>query len=324
MPLVISHTGSLVEPIGPEAEEFIKALRSENTRRQYAEALEHFSRYLFNSYGMTIGDFLAEVEADLARPRLQKTFISRKALSGFSDYLSALGKAPKTVNCYVSVVQSLAKYYDIPISIKYVKRPPVKPINKKHAWTIREIGQFVEMMDDIRFKCIAAVIVQSGLSISDVLAIKYGDIREEYEKGISPLCLDLSRMKTNVQFLTFIGEWALSLLRQHLKGKRLSDDKPVFDVARRTVDEYFRRVGQKFGSFKGRNPYSPHSLRAAFNTILRDHKVDHVYVEFWMGHKLPEQQIVYVSKSREGWRETYRTMAEPWLTPPNFKPMSRV
>jgi len=37
-----------------------------------------------------------------------------------------------------------------------------------------------------------------------------------------------------------------------------------------------------------------------------------------MGHRVPEQQIVYVSKSREGWRETYRSLAEPWLTPPQF------
>jgi len=38
-----------------------------------------------------------------------------------------------------------------------------------------------------------------------------------------------------------------------------------------------------------------------------------------MGHGVPEQQIVYVSKSREDWCETYRTLAEPWLAPPQFR-----
>ncbi|MEM3875256.1 MAG: tyrosine-type recombinase/integrase [Candidatus Bathyarchaeia archaeon] len=305
--------------LGPEATEFLGALRTESTRRQYAEALEHFSRYLFNTFGLTISDFLAEAEADLARPSLQKTRFARKALTGFSEYLTLMGKAPKTVNCYVSVIQSLAKYYDIPISLKFVPRPPVRPVNKKHDWTIHEIGRFVELMPDVQSKCIAAIIVQSGLSISDVLALKYGDIREEYEGGKCPLCIAISRQKTNVQFLTFIGEWALSLLRRHLKGRRLSDDDPIFTLARTTVDKYFRKAGRKFGSFKGRNPYSPHSLRAAFSTILRDHQVNDIYVEFWLGHKLPEQQLAYISKSRESWRETYRTLAEPWLTPPNFK-----
>jgi hypothetical protein len=39
---------------------------------------------------------------------------------------------------------------------------------------------------------IAASILQSGLSISDILAITYGDIKEELEKSITPLCLDLT------------------------------------------------------------------------------------------------------------------------------------
>ena len=299
-----------------EIEEFISVLRAENTRRQYSEALEHFSSFLAKNYGMTLQQFLTEVELDLRRSRLEKTRIARKALSEFADYLAKMGKAPKTVNAYVSVIQSFAKYYDIPISLKFVKRPPPRPIHKKHAWTIEGIGAFVDMLPDVQYKAIAAIMVQSGLSISDVLGLTYGDIREEYEKGACPLCLDLSRKKTNVQFMTFIGKWALSLLSQHLKGKRFKDSQRIFDVAQRTVNHVFRKTGQKFGGrFKGRNPYSPHSLRAAFNTILRDHQVDPVYVEFWMGHKLPEQQIVYVSKSREGWRETYRTLAEPWLTP---------
>jgi integrase len=161
--------------------------------------------------------------------------------------------------------------------------------------------------------------VQSGLSVSDLLGLRYGDIKDEFEKGVAPLCLDLSRKKTNVPFLTFIGSWALGLLKQHLMDKLLKDDMQLFTVTRRAVDGYFRRIGLKFGGgFSGRNPYSPHSLRAVFRTILSDHKVDPLYIEFWMGHKVPEQQIVYISKSREGWRETYRTQAEPWLTPPQF------
>jgi hypothetical protein len=38
-----------------------------------------------------------------------------------------------------------------------------------------------------------------------------------------------------------------------------------------------------------------------------------------MEHALPEQQSAYINKSREGWRQTYRQQAEPWLTPPQYK-----
>jgi integrase len=297
-----------------EVEEFLSALKP-GTRHVYQRGLAKFQEFLAKQ-GLDVAGFLSLVEEDLRRPRLEKTRVARKTLNAFITHLQVEGFAPKTINAYIGAVQSLAKYYDIPLSTRYVNRPPSKAIYKKYPWTIEEIGKFVSLMDNIQYKCIAACIVQSGLSISDLLGLKYGDIREELEKGVVPLCLDLSRKKTNVPFLTFVGSWALGLLKQHLMDRPLNDDTPIFMVTRRAVDSYFRRVGVKFGGgFSGRNPYSPHSLRAAFRTILSDHKVDPLYIEFWMGHKVPEQQIVYVSKSREGWRETYRVQAEPWLTP---------
>ncbi|MBS7621008.1 site-specific integrase [Candidatus Bathyarchaeota archaeon] len=218
--------------------------------------------------------FLRLVEEDMHRPRLEKNRVARKTLNAFIGYLQGEGFAPKSINTYVGAVQSLAKYYDIPLSMRYVGRPPAKAVYKKYPWTIEEIDKFASLMDNIQYKCIAACIVQSGLSISDLLSLKYSDIQSELEKGVSPLCLDLSRKKTNVPFLTFLGGWALSLLKQHLKGKDMQDDTPLFAVSARAVDSYFARVGRKFGGgFKGRNPYSPHSLRAAFRTILSDHKV---------------------------------------------------
>lgn len=149
--------------------------------------------------------------------------------------------------------------------MRYVSRPPAKALTKKHPWTIEEIGKFTSLMDNIQYKCIAACIVQSGLSISDLLSLKYGDIQDEFEKGVSPLCLDLSRKKTNIPFLTFLGGWSLSLLKQHLEGRSMEDDMPIFTVSARAIDSYFAKIGIKFGGeFKERNPYSPHSLRAAF------------------------------------------------------------
>ena len=300
--------------LAAEVEEFLSALKP-GTRHVYQRGLAKFQEFLSNQ-GLDVAGFLSLVEEDMRRPRLEKTRVARKTLNAFIAHLLGEGFAPKTINAYIGAVQSLAKYYDIPLSTRYINRPPTRALNKKHPWTIKAIGKFVSLMDNTQYKCIAACIVQSGLSISDLLGLRYGDIKDELEKGIAPLCLDLSRRKTNVPCLTFVGSWALGLLKQHLKDRHMQDDMPIFTISRRAVDSYFRRIGLKFGGrFSGRNPYSPHSLRAAFRTILSDHKVDPIYIEFWMGHKVPEQQIVYVSKSREGWRETYRTQAEPWLTP---------
>ncbi|MBS7616775.1 site-specific integrase, partial [Candidatus Bathyarchaeota archaeon] len=191
---------------------------------------------------------------------------------------------------------------------------------KKHPWIIEEVGKFVDIIDKPIYKSVAASIVQSGLSLSDLLALRYVDIREEFENGITPICLSLTRKKTGIAFITFLGNWSVRLLKDYLANLKLDDEAPIYDVSSRAAHAYFHKTAQRFaGNFKGRNPYSPHSLRAAFRTFLSDHKVDPLYIEYWMGHAMPEQQSAYINKSQESWRQTYKEQAELWLTPPQYQ-----
>jgi hypothetical protein len=48
-------------------------------------------------------------------------------------------------------------------------------------------------------------------------------------------------------------------------------------------------------------------------------QVDPLYIEYWMGHKIPEQLRAYINKSRESCRQTYSQQAEPHLKPPQYK-----
>ncbi|MEM3628098.1 MAG: hypothetical protein QXQ94_05555 [Candidatus Bathyarchaeia archaeon] len=164
----------------PEVEEFLSALRA-GTRHVYARGLAIFQEFLA-SQGLNVADFLRLVEEDLQKPRLEKTRVARKTLNAFIGYLQGEGFAPKSINTYVGAVQSLAKYYDISLGMRYVSRPPATAVHKKHPWTIEEIAKFTALMENTQYRCIAACIVQSGLSISDLLSLKYGDIQGEFEK----------------------------------------------------------------------------------------------------------------------------------------------
>ncbi|MGB9694138.1 MAG: tyrosine-type recombinase/integrase [Fervidobacterium sp.] len=297
-----------------EVSEFLSVLKY-GTRNVYSRGLAAFQEF-YSSQG-SIKDFLDSVERDRLLPRNQRKRVDRVVLNSFVAWLKDGGYSPKTVRIYVGAVQSLAKYYDIPISLRYVQLPPAQPVNKKHPWTIEEVGRFVAMMEKPVYRSIAASIVQSGLSVSDLLALTYKDIKPEFERGIIPICLNLTRKKTGISFMTFFGSWSVRLLKEYLARGKFEDETPVYDVSSRAVHTYFRKLAQEFdGNFRGRNPYSPHSLRAAFRTFLSDHKVDPLYIEFWMGHQIPEQLRAYINKSRESWRQTYREQAEPWLTPP--------
>ena len=260
-----------------EVSEFLSVLRL-GTCNVYRRGLEAFQEF-YSAQG-SIKDFLDRVERDRLLPRSQRTRIDRVTLNNLVTWLQNRGYSPKTIRIYVGAVQSLAKYLDIPISLRYVQLPPAQPVNKKHPWTIEEVGEFIATMNKLLYRSIAASIVQSGLSVSDLLALTYGDIKEEFEKGVTPLCLSLTRKKTGITFITFLGDWSVKLLREYLADRRLGNETLVYEISSRAVHAYFRKIALKFAdNFKGRNPYSPHSLRAAFRTFLSARKVDPLYIE---------------------------------------------
>jgi len=296
-------------------EEFLDAF-GEGTRRVYRAGLSAFREYYEGVEGGTLDDFLDAVDEDLRLPRRQRRHVARNVLRGFVRWLRDKGYTPKTIRAYVSAVQSYAKYFDIPISTRFVGVPPSKPVSSKVPWSSAdEVANFIELINNAQVRAVAVIIFQSGLSVSDILALTWSDIKYEYERGVVPLCFDLARIKTDVPFMTFIGRWGVSELKKQLRGRRLGLEDPLFDVSHRLIDLHFERAAERWvGEYRGQNPARPHSLRAAFKTILGQAGCPYDVVEFWMGHKLPEQVRVYNSRTRDGWRRIYAKY-EKYLTP---------
>jgi len=291
---------------------------SPGTRRVYKAGLEAFLKfYKSTGKGETLDVFLDSVEEDHRRPRRLKKRVARNILKAFVTWLEERNYAPKSVRAYVSAVQSFAGYYGLTISTKYVDLPSSRPVSDKFPWTLDKVAAFIGKINDSEIKSIAVNIFQSGLSISDILALTWGDIRLEFKAGITPLCFDLARIKTDVPYMSFIGSWGVSLLRSHLEGKKLRLEDPLYTVNPRNVDLLFEDLAKKWiGPYKGQNPCRPHSLRAAFRTILSEppNGMPYDIVEFFMGHELPEQIRVYNSRTRDGWRNIYKEY-ESRLTP---------
>ncbi|MGC8999267.1 MAG: hypothetical protein ACP5JW_07790 [Candidatus Bathyarchaeia archaeon] len=100
------------------------------------------------------------------------------------------------------------------------------------------MGEFIAAMDKPIYRSIAASIIQSGLSLSDLLALTYSDIKEELEKGVTPLCLELTRKKTGVPFITFLGSWAVKMLKEYLASRKMEDKTPIYNTQARTLHAY--------------------------------------------------------------------------------------
>jgi len=253
----------------------------------------------------SLKDFLDRVEADQRLPRDLRKRVARNTIRDFVSWLQKKGYAPKTIRAYVASVQSMAKYFDIPLSTRYTNLPSALPVSKKEPWTIERITAFIDSLK-MPHRAVAAIILQNDLSLSDVLALGYGDIRHELEAGTVPLCLDLTRIKTDVPFMTFIGKWAVSLLKRHLKGVVLEDEDKLFKVSQREIEQHFKRVAKSIvEDYKGFNPARPHSLRAAFKTFLTTTKLTHCSPNFGWTIGLPSSRgFMLASPGKDGDRHT--------------------
>ena len=295
---------------------FLNHLKTPGSRALYMYGLAEFQKF-YQQQG-TVSDFLDRLEEDLKRTGWrEKQMVALETLQQFTDYLEARKLSPNSVRSYVSSVQRLCKFFQMPVSLLDVKLPDPAVQSKKHSWNLEQIDKFIELFNDPMHKAQAAFLFQSGLSLVDNLSLEYQDISEEYEQGISPICLDLTRHKTGVEFITFAGSWSVSLLRIYLNGKHLEPKERLFQTTKESVDAYFRVRGKQFlGSYStARNPCRPHSLRSAFKTLSnRANVVENFIVEYFMGHDVHDMDKTYTSMDREGWRETYK-MIEPFLDP---------
>ncbi|MBS7612011.1 hypothetical protein KEJ27_07415 [Candidatus Bathyarchaeota archaeon] len=100
---------------------FLSSLRL-GTSKVYGRGLKLFKQFYADKGA--VSDFLDFVERDRLLPRRKRRRLATEVLNGFVVWLSDRGYTPKTIRVYVGAVQSLAKYYDIPISLRYVRLPP--------------------------------------------------------------------------------------------------------------------------------------------------------------------------------------------------------
>lgn len=293
-----------------EGKEFLNAF-NDSTRKIYQAGLGVFLMF----YGKTLTHFLDQLEEDMQRSRREKKRIGRNVLREFSRWLEKQGYAPKSVRTYVSSVQSFAMYHGYRITAKYAKLPTSQPVSHKYPWTVNEVYTFINQLPTVELQSIAVTTFQSGLGPADILGLTYNDIKREFINETVPLCFDFGRKKTDVPFMTFLGKWGFSLLKKHLEGRKLQLKTSLYTIGERLIRYHFRKLGkQKIGEFIGWNPCRLYSLRSAFRTILGDAGLSQDYIEFFMGHHVPEQRRVYVSKTRDGWRKTYQQY-ERYLSP---------
>ena len=319
-----------METLEPEIVEYL-TLKSKSTKSVYSSAYRSFMTFYQQKYATknAFSHFLDRIFTELKKDQREQGRIIEIEFSEFINYLKAEGKSNNSIRLYIAAVQNFLKYKHVMVSTSFVGNlPPAgeRKANGKHEWKIDQIKQFVEATKNYRDKAIIICMFQSGLAVKEICNLDYGDIQNEFENNVLPICLKLVREKTSVEFKTFFGRDATKYLRLYLATrKNLKPESPLFAKKRErggearistgAIQQSFSEIAknlsfikQKKGSY---SPARPHSLRSAFNSQLVN-KIDGTLREFWMGHELGGVARAYLNMPTDELRKLYM-VAEEYL-----------
>jgi integrase len=203
---------------------------------------------------------------------------------------------------------------------------------------LEEALRMAEYAKTLRDKTMILFMAYSGLRNNTLLAIKFGDIREELEHGVEPLLIKVypemkklvsSAAKGNVGYFTFVPKNVVEVLKLYVAQKRermgaILDDYPLFSsehnqllkkdrfgkpLSARQLEVIVKRAAKDAGIIKWKFVH-PHCLRKTCDSFLRSQLCDGGRLDiqtqiYFMGHTLPGGLKPYFDARVEDMRKEY-------------------
>ncbi|MEM1582841.1 MAG: tyrosine-type recombinase/integrase [Candidatus Bathyarchaeia archaeon] len=206
------------------------------------------------------------------------------------------------------------------VSVRERSRPEYIPSDEEIYRILNEAGL------NLKWRAFFLALYTTGLRNSTLRALRYGDIREEFEAGIVPLLIRVypemkmivpEACKGKIPYFVFMPSEAVEALKAYLSDRErklgpLNDDQILFCSDDRRVpkdrrpytpldmsapERVLKRAARAVG-IKEWRCITPHSLRKAFERSIRNSGLDTKDQEFFMGHILPGSQDTYYDKTK--------------------------
>jgi integrase len=294
-----------------------------SSKQTYSREIKVFSKFIMENFSLDINNLKEQFRAAKYTNEMEK----EKFLDRVHDIVEAYACHVKQFNysnMHEALILSVIRSY-------LVKGCGMKDVDialPKHVFVTfhnrdlkrEEIKQILDQALP-RDKSFFLMMVESGMRPDTQVKLSYGNIKEDYEKGIIPMKIELPSLilKDNPQSrFTFIGEDGLNALKAYLGNQKLDNNEPIFKPIRpgRTAGNFgteafsnaFGRIVLKLGLVeraKSKKEAKPrelrlYGLRKYFNNNM---KVDRAYIEFWMGHT--DSKSHYISNDVEEHRKRY-------------------
>jgi len=233
--------------------------------------LRNYSTATLKSYTSCVRKFLNQF------PRLITT-VDREIIENFLLHLFHKGFSAQTVQSYSQAIQF---YYrevvnsHIRLRIKTPKRPTRLPI----TLTRQEIDRIINHISNTKHKTMIALAYGSGLRISELIALKVGDLLPE--EGI----ITIFQGKGKKDRITILPSSLQKDLQNCAYGKTPNDY--LFESERggklssRSIQYVFTKACKSVGISK---QATFHSLRHSFATHILENGTDLRYIQQLLGH----------------------------------------
>ena len=289
---------------------------SEATKRSYLGVIRRFCCYV----GMDPDELLK-----LEREKLESL------VQSYCDKFNNPNYSRKYANNVLRILKSFFEANGLRLNVegyylptRYRKRPEYIP-------TKNEVYDMADNAGSLRNRAIILTLFSTGLRVSTLIALIYGDVKEELEKGYPivkiPVYPEMKKRipeacKGNISYFTFTCREAVKAIKLYLEERKrkygdIEPNQPLFHSEYNQITREQRKV--KFMSIRevelivkssarkaGIKEWmyvTPHSLRKTYESILRSELIDGGRLdiktqEFFMGHVLPGSQDAYYDKSK--------------------------
>jgi len=319
----------------PLLQRWIESISREGTRAVYKSAYRMYTLYT----GMTPEQLVNEALEDVKRDPKEKTDIVKRRIIGFYNWLvteapnhgprgKGKGVSSKLAHTYIGAIRSFYDTFNVVIKLKgRSSLPQPKVSNKRLRLTGQDVKKLLDHCRSLRDRAIILVMFQSGMDVSTLCSLRYGDVAKGLERNEHPLKIDLYRPKTGVEYYTFLGKDAVEALKAYLndlrmKGIKLEYNDPLFlkegsktfskePITPNLIQKLMRELAVKSGFVDERmngssiNPLSPHALRESFSSIMIGKGVPKTIVDFWLGHQIGDMARAYHEAKFEDVRQMY-------------------
>ena len=295
--------------------------------------------------GKTASQLIDEAIVDFKRDPRERQDIVLKRLVNFYQWLrkdyvrkKTVGKNGKTVESgkgtsgcsavmRVNVIRSFYATYAITVRMKGKnKLPKSKVENKRMIFKPEDVWKVKALVDHARTTRDRTIVLfhfQGGLDVSTLCSLDYGDVKEGLEKNEHPLKIEPMRVKTGVEFYTFVGQDAIDALKAYLadmksRGVEFTNRTPLFMQERGkerlktgNIQTMIKDLAVRAGlvteenNGNGFNPLGTHSLRESFGSLMVNSGVPDSIVDFWLGHEVGDMARAYKETQYENLRQMY-------------------